>query len=96
MPTVGIRQFREDLASYVDSHTPVQVTRHGQVIGVFVPTDRARPFDREGYLAATSALQADLAAKGIDPEDLIKEFDELRRAEKRAKTPPDEPAFEDQ
>ena len=79
MPTVGIRQFREDLASYVDSAAPVQITRHGQVIGVFVPTEPVRPFDRDRYLAHTSALQNDLAQKGIDPEDLIQEFDSLRR-----------------
>jgi len=96
MPTVGIRQFREDLASYVDSPVPVQVTRHGQVIGVFVPTEPTRPFDREGYLAAGMALQAEMAAKGIDPEDLIKEFDELRRAERKTSTPPEVPILENQ
>jgi len=78
MPTVGIRQFREDLAHYVDSTAPVQVTRHGQVIGVFVPTQAVRPFNRDRYLASATALQDEMAAKGIDPEDLIRESDELK------------------
>jgi len=86
MPTVGIRQFREDLAHYADSTAPVQVTRHGQVIGVFVPTEPVRPFDRDRYLASAEALQQEMAAKGIDPEDLIEEFDELRRHGESAAT----------
>ena len=30
---VGIREFRENLASYLDSKTPVAITRHGATIG---------------------------------------------------------------
>jgi len=81
MPTIGIRQFREDLAHYVDSAAPVQITRHGQVVGVFVPTEPVRPFNRDRYLASATALQDEMAQKGIDPEDLIQEFDSLRRRE---------------
>ena len=34
LPTkVGIREFRENLASYLKSQTPVAITRHGTTIG---------------------------------------------------------------
>jgi hypothetical protein len=46
---------------------------------VFVPTEPVRPFDRDRYLASAAALKDEMAQKGIDPEDLIQEFDELRR-----------------
>jgi len=35
---VGIREFRSDLAEYIASSTPVAVTRHGQTVGYFIPT----------------------------------------------------------
>ena len=35
---VGIREFRENLATYLESMTPVAMTRHGATIGVYVPT----------------------------------------------------------
>jgi len=68
--TVGIRQFREQLTTYIDSGLPVDVTRHGQVVGVFVPTLANRPFNREALLAAGSRVDAELAAHGIDPDEV--------------------------
>jgi antitoxin (DNA-binding transcriptional repressor) of toxin-antitoxin stability system len=35
---VGIREFRENLSSYLESRTPVAITRHGATIGIYVPT----------------------------------------------------------
>ena len=35
---VGIREFRADLAGFIASSTPVAVTRHGQTVGYFIPT----------------------------------------------------------
>jgi len=46
---VGIREFRENLASYLESKTPVAVTRHGATIGIYVPT---KPTAREADLEA--------------------------------------------
>ena len=80
MKSVGVRQFREELSTYIDSREPVEVTRHGQVVGVFVPTEAPRPFNPEKYLAAVAQVQADMAAKGIDPDDLIREAEQMHRA----------------
>ena len=35
---VGIREFRERLSEYLESKTPVAITRHGATIGIYVPT----------------------------------------------------------
>lgn len=35
---VGIREFRENLSSYLESNPPVAITRHGATIGIYVPT----------------------------------------------------------
>jgi PHD/YefM family antitoxin component YafN of YafNO toxin-antitoxin module len=38
---VGIREFREKLASYVlESDTPVAITRHGDTVGYYIPARR--------------------------------------------------------
>ena len=35
---VGVREFRERIASFLESDTPVAVTRRGETLGVYVPT----------------------------------------------------------
>jgi hypothetical protein len=47
LPTrVGIREFRENLSSYLESKTPVAITRHGATIGIYLPT-RPKPSQAE-------------------------------------------------
>ena len=36
--SVGIREFRAGLAEFIDNKQPVAVTRHGQTVGYFIPT----------------------------------------------------------
>ncbi len=40
---VGVREFRERIASFLESDTPVAVTRRGETLGVYVPTRRKHP-----------------------------------------------------
>ena len=35
---VGVRQFRERIATFLESDIPVAVTRRGETLGVYVPT----------------------------------------------------------
>jgi len=37
---VGVREFREQIARYLESDSPVAVTRRGETLGVYVPTPR--------------------------------------------------------
>ena len=40
---VGIREFREKLASYLlETEVPVAITRHGDTIGYYIPARRKR------------------------------------------------------
>jgi antitoxin (DNA-binding transcriptional repressor) of toxin-antitoxin stability system len=77
---VGVREFREDLAQYLDSPVPVAVTRHGQTVGYFVPTRRAP--DEQDVLAlrrAVERLEALLAEHGIAEDEVVREL-RARRA----------------
>jgi hypothetical protein len=40
---VGVREFRERIASFLESDIPVAVTRRGETLGVFIPTQRSSP-----------------------------------------------------
>ena len=37
LQTIGIREFRENLAKYTREEQPLQVTSHGRAVGYFIP-----------------------------------------------------------
>ena len=37
---VGVREFREQITRFLESETPVAVTRRGETLGVYVPAPR--------------------------------------------------------
>ena len=76
---VGIREFRSGLAEYIASSTPVAVTRHGQTVGYFIPTQGQVEADIAALKKASSTLDLMLAAKGIDMESLVADFKVARR-----------------
>ncbi len=79
MKQVGIREFRQSLAGYLESDVPVAITRHGQTVGYFVP---ARPVQEERMAALRGAierLQDFLAGHGITEEEVMRDFRARRR-----------------
>ena len=82
--TVGIREFRQGLAEYIDGDEPVTVTRHGRRVGVFIPTRGDQSEAIATYRTASSKLQALLADAGIDEDELVAEFDEIRKAARKS------------
>ena len=83
---VGIREFRENLSGYLESPTPVAITRHGETIGFFVP-ERRRPDeeDLEALRRAGERLSSLLAASGASEEELVSEFKALRKARREGR-----------
>ena len=81
--TVGIREFRAGLADYIDSDEPVAVTRHRRTVGYFIPTHTDRAAEIAALRTAADALDALLADRGIDPDDLVAEYTATRRAAKK-------------
>ena len=81
---VGVREFRERIASFLESDTPVAVTRRGETLGIYVPTRRKRPksADLSELKAAADRLTEALA--DVDEEALVAEFKQLRRRGKSA------------
>ena len=81
---VGIREFRENLSSYLEAKTPVAITRHGSTIGIYVPT-RPKPSqaDHEALRVAGEKMQALIAAAGTNEDELVADFKNARRMRKR-------------
>jgi PHD/YefM family antitoxin component YafN of YafNO toxin-antitoxin module len=82
---VGIREFRDKLASYLlESESPVAITRHGDTVGYYIPARRKRSeMDRAALREAASRLQEALASEGISEDDIIKDFQRWRRSKRK-------------
>jgi hypothetical protein len=86
MPTikVGVREFREQMARFLESDTPVAVTRRGETLGIYVPTPRkaVRSADVAELRAAADRLAE--ALLDVDEEEIVSEFKKMRRRGKAA------------
>ncbi len=83
--TVGIREFREKLASYLESRKPVAILRHGETIGYFIPA-RPRPnkAQLESFREAAHQLDQLIASMHITEDQMLEEFKAVRsRAKKK-------------
>ncbi len=75
---VGVREFREQIARFLEADTPVAVTRRGETLGVYVPTPRKqiKPAHLAELKAAADRLAEALA--DVDEDDLIADFKQMR------------------
>lgn len=64
---VGIREFRSALADFIASDAPIAVTRHGQTVGYFIPTQGHVEADVAALKKASIELDRLLAAQGAHP-----------------------------
>jgi PHD/YefM family antitoxin component YafN of YafNO toxin-antitoxin module len=73
---VGIREFREKLASYLlESDVPVAITRHGDTVGYYIPARHKRAeTERAALKEAASRLQQVLASEGISEDEILADF----------------------
>lgn len=78
---VGVRELRQKLAEYLESGEPIEVMRHGQTVGFFIPVPR-RPgqSEREALLAAGRRMDAELARLGLTEDELAADFRRRRKA----------------
>ena len=82
---VGIREFRERLTSYLESSTPLAITRHGETVGLYIPVRRKRKeADLAAFRKAGEQLDALIAAAGASEEQMVQDFEELRRQTRKA------------
>ena len=82
---VGIREFREKLASYLlESDKPLAITRHGDTVGYYLPARRKRSEAERSVLRhAAARLQEMLAAEGLTEDEIIADFKRWRAARRK-------------
>jgi len=83
---VGIRELRARLASHLESATPIEVTRHGRTIGLYVPLPQDSDLsEREKLLEAGRRMQLELERIGLDEETLQADFQSWRQRQRADK-----------
>jgi len=82
---VGVREFREKLASYLlESGKALAITRHGDTIGFYLPARRKRSeAERSALRQAAARLQAMLAAEGLTEDEIIADFRRWRAGRRK-------------
>jgi antitoxin (DNA-binding transcriptional repressor) of toxin-antitoxin stability system len=81
---VGIREFRERLASFLETGAPLAITRHGETVGFYIPTRRKpKNEDLSALRAAAAQLDAMIEAAGVTEDDLVEDFKKARRRSRK-------------
>lgn len=83
---VGIREFREKLAGYLEAGTPLAIERHGKTLGYYIPAHRqSRKAQLEAMRAAAKDLDNMIAAWGATEEELLGEYKAIRTSAREKK-----------
>ena len=72
---IGMREFREKLAGYLESGRPLAITRHGETLGFYIPArKRSRKADLSAMRAAAKDLDEMIASLGATEDQLMEEY----------------------
>ncbi len=83
---IGIREFRENLAGYLEAGRPLAITRHGETLGFYIPAQkRSRKAELEAMRAAAKELDAMIASWGATEDELMNEYKQARTAARTKK-----------
>jgi antitoxin (DNA-binding transcriptional repressor) of toxin-antitoxin stability system len=83
---VGMREFRENLAGYLESGTPLAIMRHGGTIGLYIPAQkRSRKAQLEAMRAAAKDLDEMISSWSATDDELMEEYKGIRRAAREKK-----------
>jgi antitoxin (DNA-binding transcriptional repressor) of toxin-antitoxin stability system len=83
---IGMREFRENLAGYLESGTPLAITRHGETLGFYIPVQkRSRKAELAAMRAAAKELDQMIATLGASEDELMQDYKEIRRIAREKK-----------
>ena len=83
MIEVGVREFRANLPHFLaESDQPMAITRHGEVLGYFIPSKRRTPSEAQdvALLTAVARMREFVAEMGVDEDAVIANFKRARKA----------------
>ena len=79
MKSVGVREFRDHATTYLSGPDPVAVSKHGHVIGFYIPVERDEDEVRRAVVGLGEMVGQVLQETGMSEEELAGLLD-LRRA----------------
>jgi antitoxin (DNA-binding transcriptional repressor) of toxin-antitoxin stability system len=72
---VGVKEFRANLPSYLESVSPIAITRHGETIGYYIPAHRGRnQVELDALKQAATNLEAMMLNLRISEDDIVADF----------------------
>jgi prevent-host-death family protein len=83
---IGIREFREKLAGYIESDQPLAITRHGETVGFYIPAQkRDRMAELQAMRAAAKELDEMISSWRVTEDELMDEYSQIRRSAREKK-----------
>lgn len=78
---IEIREFRENLARYLEAGRPLAITRYGETLGFYIPAQkRSRKAELETMRGAAKELEAMIASWGATEDELMNDYEQIRTA----------------
>lgn len=81
MKNVGVREFRDHATKYLSGSEPVAVSKHGRVIGLYVPLERDEDEVARALAKLGKTVGQVLEDSGLTEDELVDLFEVRRRAE---------------
>jgi hypothetical protein len=78
MKSVGVREFRDHATTYLSGTAAVAVSKHGHVIGFYIPLERSEDEARRAVVKLGEAVERVLEETGMSEDELSRNVD-LRR-----------------
>ncbi|MGI9155183.1 MAG: hypothetical protein ACR2FG_00885 [Marmoricola sp.] len=72
---VGVREFRDHATSYLSGSDPVAVSKHGRVIGFYLPLKRDDDEVRRAVAKLGETVGQVLSESGLSEDELVALFD---------------------
>jgi len=78
LKNVGVREFRDHATIYLSGPDPVAISKHGQVIGFYIPVERDQEQAKRAIEKLGHSVEKILEETGMSEEELAQLLD-LRR-----------------
>lgn len=72
---VGVREFRDHATTYLSGSDPVAVSKHGRVIGFYVPLRRDEDEVQRAVAKLGETVGQVLSESGLSEDELVALFD---------------------
>jgi hypothetical protein len=75
LKNVGVREFRDHATAYLSGPDPVAVSKHGEVIGFYIPVERDQGLAKRALAQLGATVERVLSDAGLSEEELASLFD---------------------